>query len=449
MRKLAADPHRRNAGMVIWLFDVAPDWDRLVETWERATRVIPQMRRHLVDAPLGGTYWVTDPNFDLHYHVRRMRAPEPGGLRELLDMAAPIHSAPTDPVRSPWEVILVEGLQGGRAALIQRGDHMVDGQGGMQMMQVICDAERTPHRKPMPAAPPPEHASAIIRADLTRRLRDAPRTGLRATQRAAGLAVATARGPRQTISGAGDLVGSLRRNISTMRAPKSTLLEGRSLSVHFEIIEVALDDLRGAGKSVGGSLNDAFITAVTGGIMRYHERHAVPIDVVPVGASISVRTEGDAMMANKIAGTIVVVPADADPVVRLKSIREQVRVAREDRLTRAADSVAAVFTVLPVGLLTFATFGPDVNTSNLPGPREPLFIAGAEVQRMYGFAPLAGTAMILGLVSVRDVCCIGIDMDSAAVPDPDVLVECLRDAFQEVLDLGGENAGVTLPARDS
>ncbi len=445
MRRMAADPHRRNVGMVIWILDRTPDWAQLVETWERATRLIPRMRQHLVDPPLGGTYWVTDPNFDLRYHLKRVRVPEPGGLRQLLDMAAPIQMAPTDPARSPWEVILVEGLDGDRAALIQRGDHMVDGQGGMQMMEIICDPERNPAPKPMPAAPPPEDVAAIVRADLNHRLRYAPRSGWRAFNRVFGLAATAARGPRRTISGAADITASLRRNVSTIRAPKSPLLKQRSLSLHFEAMEIAVDDLRRAGKNVGGSLNDAFLTGVTGGIVRYHERHGVPIAVIPVGASISIRTPDDSMMTNKIGGTIVVVPADSDPLVRLASIREQVRVAREDKLTGAGESLAAVMTVLPVGLLSSATVGPDINTSNLPGPTDPLYIAGAQVQRLFGYAPLAGTAMIIGLVSILGVCCLGIDIDPAAIPDGEVLVECLRDAFQEVLDLGGENGGVTVP----
>ncbi len=441
MRKMAADPHLRNTGLVIWILDRSPDWADLVETWDRATRLIPRMRQHLVDFSLG-TYWVTDPNFDLNYHLKRLRVPEPGGMRELLDMVSTLHMAPTDPMRAPWEVILIEGLEDGRAALVQRGDHMVDGQGGMQMMEVICSPERSPTRPPMPPLPPPEDASEIARADLNHRLRGIPSSGWRAVQNVAGAAFTVARGPRKTLTDAAEIASSIKRNAAVIRAPKSRLMRRRSLSLHFETLELTVADLRQAGHAAGGSLNDAFLTGVTGGVLRYHQRHEAALTQIPVGASISIRTADDAMVSNKMSGTIVLVPADPDPVVRLASIREQVRVARADKLTSAGESLTGLITLLPVGLLSSAMSGPDVNTSNLPGPRDPLYIAGAEVLRLFGFVPLSGTAMVLGLVSVGNVCCIGVDMDPAAIPDAEVMMECLREAFQEVLDLGGDNEGV-------
>ncbi len=454
MRKMAEEPTHRNAGMSIWILDQAPDWDRFVNSWDRASRLVPRMRQRLVDPALGiGTpVWVTDPHFDLHFHVRRVRAPEPGTFRQLLDLARPVLMAPSDPARPPWETLVVEGLEGGRAAVLQKGDHtVVDGQGGMKMMEIICDLQReVGPEEPMPSAPQPSDVSSttLLRADISDRFRAAPRSGLHGVERIAGLALELIRHPRRTATNAAELAASIGRVFGAMRTPKSPLFAGRSLSHRYDVLEITLADLRRAGKTIGGSLNDAFLTGLLGGIRIYHDKHGVPIDILGMGFTVSNRRPEDPMESNRFSDVVIAAPVGvADARERMQRVREQVLAMRAEPALAVTESLIPVMSMLPTPLLTsvFAGAGGDVNASNLPGPPIPLYMAGAQIERLFGFGPLAGCAMLVGLISVMGQCCIGINSDPAAVPDPDLLIECLREGFEEVLNLVDDHEGVRIP----
>jgi hypothetical protein len=100
-----ADPRLRSSTMGIEILDRVPDWERLRQTFERASRVVLRLRQRIVAPalPVGPAQWVVDPDFDLDYHLRRIRVPEPGTLRQVLDLAQPLLAAPLDTARPLWE----------------------------------------------------------------------------------------------------------------------------------------------------------------------------------------------------------------------------------------------------------------------------------------------------------------------------------------------------------
>src|SRR5205085_1602230 len=160
------DPLLRSTIVAIAILDRSPDRARLTERVDRATRMIARLRQRPVQPTLAVAppKWVVDPNFDLNYHLRFVNAPGRGTMRDLLDMAAPIGMQGFDRARPLWEFFVVEGLEGGRAAMIQKVHHSVtDGVGGVEIALSMLDLERDPAGDlgPMPDPPEPEHYSSL------------------------------------------------------------------------------------------------------------------------------------------------------------------------------------------------------------------------------------------------------------------------------------------------
>ncbi len=153
MWAVESDPFLRTDFTNITLLASAPDVARLRAGLEQAIRVFPPLRQRVARPPLGlaPPQWADDPDFDLGYHIRRLSVPPPGELRQLLDLAAQLAAMPLDRARPLWEVTVVEGLSGGRAAVLQRLHHtLTDGVGGMKLLRTLL--ERTP---------PPDSEAAV------------------------------------------------------------------------------------------------------------------------------------------------------------------------------------------------------------------------------------------------------------------------------------------------
>ncbi len=141
------DPTLRSTVVTVLMLDRSPDWDALVERVERGSRLIPRLRQRVV-APLlhvGPPFWSADPQFDLSYHLRRVRAPEPGSFECVLDLARNAAMTGFDRARPLWEYTVVDGLEGGRSAFVIKVHHsMTDGVGGMKLLMMLFDLERDP-----------------------------------------------------------------------------------------------------------------------------------------------------------------------------------------------------------------------------------------------------------------------------------------------------------------
>ena len=188
-------PSTRSAFLNLEILDQPADWARLREAMDRASRVVIRMRQKVVIPPLPTTppRWVVDPDFDLDYHLRRVALPAPGTLRQLLDLAELTLQSPLDTSRALWEAIYVEGLEGGRSALLTKLSHAVtDGLGGIALFEQVYDTERDPAPRPMPPLPVPRDLSGndLLRGSL-RRL---PETTFAAGQRLFGRRRAPRRG---------------------------------------------------------------------------------------------------------------------------------------------------------------------------------------------------------------------------------------------------------------
>ena len=152
------DPALRSTIVVIDWLDRAPDWDVLTERVDRISRLMPSLRQHVVESPFGITVprWTYDPDFDLSWHLRRITAPPPGTRDAVLELARRSAMAAFDRARPLWEVTLVDGIEGGQAALIVKLHHSLsDGVGAMRMLAIVADWQREPaDLGEMPPVPP-------------------------------------------------------------------------------------------------------------------------------------------------------------------------------------------------------------------------------------------------------------------------------------------------------
>ena len=442
-RAEAADSRLRSNVTLLEILDPAPDWDRLRGAHEWASRMVPRMRHRVVEPALGigAPRWVTVAELDLDRHVRRIRLDPPGSMRQLLDVVGEFAEAPLDRAHPLWEVLIVEGLTDGRAGYVVKTHHSTtDGLGAVQLMSKLHSrtAERDPSR-PEPPVPLPGDASpvGVLREQLADTVRAAPMAALR---RGVG-ALGAARRPWET---AAQVVDAARSATTTLAPPKggSSLLTSRGGGWHLEVLEVPLAELKAGAKAAGGSLNDGFLAAVVGGFRRYHERLGAPAETLTLGIPISLRAQDDPQGGNRFTGARFPASlAEPDPATRVKAIREFVLSARNASGSGIVDGlIGPVLGWLPApviaafsGSLTSAN---DVQVSNMPGVAHPIYIAGSRIVRMYPFGPLPGCAAMITLLSHEDQCCIGANVDAAAVTDPEGLVADLQAGLDEVVALG-------------
>ena len=446
MWRIEDDPRLRSTMTVVYLLDSRPGWDRLVAAHEWASRLIPRVRQRVIEPPLGlgAPTWVVDDDFDLSFHLRRVRLPEPGSVRQLLDLAASDAMAGFDRSRPPWRASLVEGLEGDRTAYVLKLHHSItDGQGGTQLVGLLHSRTREPSPdKPMPDPPAPERASTadVVAEQVGGALRSLPGGVARGARGALETASRLARRPAGSVTEAAHFARSLERILAPPPAPPSPLLARRSRSYRFDAVDVPLTELKAAGKAAGGSLNDAYIAALLGGFRLYHEHLGVPLDELAMAMPISLRRGDHPMGGNRFAGARFAAPVgEPDPGERIRLVHEFVMTAREEPALDAFGLLAPALNRLPMGLVTRGyaaqTTKLDLQASNIAGLPYGAYIAGARIDRMLPFGPLPGCAVMATLLSYAGTCSIGLNSDPAAVTEPKLFVDCMERGVAEVLAL--------------
>ncbi len=447
MWNVEKDPTLRSTVVTVLTFDRSPDWDALVDRVDRGSRLIPRLRQRVVTPMLrvGPPYWSADPHFDLSYHLRRVRAPQPASFECVLDIARNAAMAGFDRARPLWEYTVVDGLEGGKSAVVIKVHHsMTDGVGGMKLLMMLFDLERE-------AAAPGPHDElqklpvfdpvGLVGRSLDHQRRRAFGIVRQGVAEAVDAARAAVRDPEAALREAARVARSLASLLAPATTPRSPIIGARSLTRRLAALDVPLDDLKRAAKAEGASLNDAFLAAVVGGIQRYHELHGVEPSDLRMVMPINVRGEGAALGGNHFTPARFLVPLQiTDPAERMRALGALAREARDEPAIALTDTLAMVLNQLPTPVTT-AFFGAllkgsDFVTSNVPGSPFPLFVAGAELERLYPFGPLSGTAANVTLLSHCDTCCIGINTDAIAVPDTADFAKTVEAGFSEVLALG-------------
>ncbi|WP_327098123.1 WS/DGAT domain-containing protein [Nocardia vinacea] len=437
------DPVLRSTIVSVLILDTDPDWDRLVETIDRGTRLVPRLRHRLVTAPFGlaPPRWALDPDFDLSWHLRRGALPEPATLSAVLEFARTEAMTAFDPARPLWRSTLLSGLSSGGCALVMTVHHsLTDGIGGIQIATALLDFDRAGTDHGHPPEPPYDHDGALrdivawnwsVGSDLLR-------GGIMATPQTAWRALTH---PARSVRDSAALATSLVRLAKPITATLSPVMIERSLGRRLAVLDAPVEQIRRAARAVGCTMNDAFLTAVVIGLRRYHEQHGAAVDHLRLTMPISLRTADDPLGGNRITLARFALPVDiAETADLMRAVDAAVDGWRREPAIPLSGAVAAAFNRLPVGVVTEMLKHVDFVASNVPGSPVPLYIAGARIDAMYAFGPTIGTAVNVTMTSHAGTCYVAINADTAAIPDLATLTECLAAGFATVLRLGGECA---------
>lgn len=441
--RMERDPLLRSTIVAIALFDRPPRWDELVDKIERATRLAPRFRQKLASTPLGVAppRWVIDPDFDLAWHLRRARVPEGGGIPAVVEFARNAGMAAFDHDRPLWEFTLMEGLPDDRAGLVMKVHHaLTDGLGGIQIAAHVVDLTRDPDEQP-PMPPEPAGGRHSLVLDLAEAIGHDVRAGVHLLEDLAGAtrdaALDVVRNPAGALSTAVSTAGSLARFLRPITSTRSPLMRTRRLQWHYEVIDVPLQALKDAAATVDGTVNDAFVTAIGRGFRLYHDNHGAMVNELRITMPISLRTDADEEGGNHISLVRFGLPVGRDDVAdAIREVGETCHAQRREPALAFSNQVAALLNLLPTGAVGGMLKHVDLLASNVPGFPVDVYVSGARLEAFYPFGPTIGAAANVTLMSYRGTCHIGVTTDTGAVPDPALLMACLRQAFDEVLALG-------------
>ncbi len=478
MWHIERDPLLRSTALAVWVLDREPDPERFGVTMARTLAQVPRLGQRVVEDPLGvaAPRWETDPLFELDYHVRRLRVPGEGGLRELLDYAEPVGMQAFDKDRPLWEMHCVEGLQGGRYGVVFKIHHaMSDGVGMVRMMEGLvelsgdegeAEASRDGSRKAR------KNGADQAARDLARKRESSPHQFGDSAQEAQGAgeiahlgeavmhrasialersrraAAALGRGithfAGHPLSTAGDLVEtleSLARMVRPVSEPMSPIWRHRSLGLRLDVLEFPVADLKRARETVGGTMNDIFVAAVAGGLSRYHVAVGRPARSLRMTMPINIRRgEKGSHAGNQFVPARFGVPMDIlDPRERVRAVHAIVRGQREEPALGFIEEISAAINVLGEAASTRVTGAMmkavDFVTSDVTGPGFPVFMSGARIERMFPFGPTAGAAVNVTLFSYDGIAHVGISSNAGAIADRVLLRACIEESFAEVLGI--------------
>lgn len=436
---IEADPHLRSTVTAVALLDKAPVFEDLRKRVQECTEAFPRLRQRVAEPPLGlgPPRWVDAADFDLDSHVHLLHS---GGadLGGLLELAAMVAREGVDRTAPLWQIIVVDDIAGEGGSVIVKFHHsLTDGVGGMELMLSILDWSRHPRHHVRPEPPEAPAGESAVDQILGRAV-----GGARAVAGLPAAAFRSALRPLESLRNTWVTGESVVKLLIPGTTRLSPVFKGHSERWVFDTYEVPMAELRHAASAAGGTVNDAFMAAVTGGLYRYHAKLGHEITHLRVNLPVSFRKPGDAVGGNRFTPVRFVVPVDEpDPRERARQLGALCRQWRAEPALPLTETIADVLSRLPsqatTAVLGSMLYGVDFVATNVPGIDRRCYIAGAEVLRQFAFAPLSGAAVNFALVSHAGTACIGVNMDEAAVPDTELLMACVSDGFDEVTSQTG------------
>jgi WS/DGAT/MGAT family acyltransferase len=393
--------------------------------------LLPRFRRRVMTSRirLHDPVWVDDPQFDIVRHVRRVPLADPGGPAELRALAGGLLSVPLDRRRPLWRIYLIDGLRDRRFAIVGQAHHaLVDGIAAVEVAQLLLDAE--------PAAPralPRRWTPARTPGLLDRALASAGERA-RVGRTLGSLALRALADPATVGEGIAELrrIGSALSAIGTAAPP--TLLNrpiGPVRSVAFA--DLSLEAAKDVGRRAGATVNDVLLATAALALGR-HLRHAGQSHpwlrvLVPVSTRAP-RSCGE--LGNRISVVFVELPiGQRDPRAALQAVCAQTREHKRADVAGGLDGVLRAAALAPAQLrdaLAWLVTRPqtfNAVVSNIPGPKQPLYLLGRPVRAAYPAVPLVqGHGLSIGVLSYCGVLHVGLYAHPGVVPE---VIEVARD----------------------
>lgn len=434
----------------IAVFDGAPPTHSEIFDAYRATLpLIPRYRQRVRRIPwdLGAPIWVDDPDFDLSYHLRRTALPRPGADADLYRLMARVMAQRLDRERPPWEAWVVEGLEGGHWALISKVHHcMVDGVSGTELYHLLLST--TAAVEPLPATPDwlpaPEPSTARLVADALRDLAVSP-------VRQAQMIATAARTPRRIVSRTADVLHALPTlGGALVPVDRNSLLGPTGRQRRYSAVTTHLPDVKLVGRSFGVTVNDVALAAATSGFRALLESrgevcaaHSVRT-LVPV----SVRAPGEeGEFRNRVSCLLPFLPIHlTNPIDQLLAVHRDLQHLKEVKEAETGELLTEWAEHQP-----FAVVSPFIRTAfrlpqrnivtvttNVPGPRQRLYLLGRPLLRLLPYVPIAdGVRYGVAILSYCDELVFGVTGDYDTAADVELLTKSMSHAIDALVSAAG------------
>ena len=429
-----------------------PDFDDLRAMVAGKLDLVPRYRQKVRFVPLGAgsPVWIDDPHFSLDYHLRHTALPAPGAESQLRQMAARIFSQHLDRNKPLWELWMVEALQRGRWALLSKVHHcMVDGVAATDLMSVMF-SDTTTVSSARPWAPAPEPSGLQVLAETVLR-RASPSEQLRALRGAL-------RAPGETLRSFAEITRATLAAGPSMRPVAASSLIG-PIGPHrrWSWAEVPLAEVKSAGASLGGTVNDVVLTLITNGFreLLLSRGEELPEDrVIRTMVPVSVRRRGErGVYNNRVSAVFAGLPVGlTDPLRRLERIRAEMDGVKQSKQAVAGDVLTSLSGFAPPLLLALGsrlvTASPRLNmhtaTTNVPGPQQAVQTLGRRMLQSYPFVPVVGSIrVVVAIFSYDGGLYFGVTGDYDGAPDIDVLTDGIARGMKDLLALAYPPAPVS------
>ncbi len=424
---------------------------------ENRLHLVPRFRKRIMTVPLdqGRPVWVDDDRFDLTYHVRLTALPRPGREDQLTALMGRLQGQLLDRRRPLWELWFVEGVEGGRVALIQKTHHcLVDGISGVDVATVLLDFEPSPapiEGPPWVPEPPPNPAELLVRSLIERATEPAEivrsaRAALRGPRAAAG-----------RLADVGKAVASASRGAA--RAPWNVPIGPHRRWVPVRVPLAQAKAVKDAAKATGVapacSLNDVVLAACAGALRSFLQSRDEPVDglVLKVMVPVSVRDDTEKLaLGNRVSMVTAELPVgEADPRERLRLVHEHMRAVKESGAAVGADALVRMTNYLPPTVLSLASRlivrqrSVNLGITNVPGPQFPLYCMGARMLEAFPYVGIIeGQALMIAVLSYDGQLGFGVTGDRDVLPDLAVLADGVAEGVIELEQLlGGSRARST------
>ncbi|GAB3867524.1 wax ester/triacylglycerol synthase family O-acyltransferase [Nocardioides maradonensis] len=411
--------------------------------------VLPPLRWKLAEVPLGIDlpYWYDDHDVDLDFHIRGIGLPAPGSREQLIDQVSRIHARPLDRAHPLWELYVIEGLEGDKVAIYTKLHHAaIDGKAGMAILTTMLSPDQ---QATVPTPPDPMPASESKPSEMEMLTRGYLGV-LGQPGRAAALMLKSMTEWGKSLPG---ITGVATRSMTkSPAAPRLSFNVSATARRNWAFGSVSLADVKKVKDQHGCTINDIVMTLSTGALRRWLIDHnELPDRPIRAMVPVSIRAaDAGADAGNQVSAMVADLPTDvADPLGRLAAIRETMKQAKEDfaavpasllqdyaqfAAPAAAELVARTAASLKMAERVAVPF--NVVISNVPGPREPLYYAGALMEANYPVSMISdGLGLNITVHSYRDHIDFGLISCPELIPDLSVLIDHLQAELDELAAL--------------